>query len=67
MKSTDLNALHELTLLRLKQVLEIVPISRSAWYLGVASGKYPTPTKMGARTAVYKLADIKKLISDLNI
>lgn len=66
MKHSDLNALHELALLRLHQVLSIIPVSRSAWYLGVAKGKYPSPIKLGERTAVYKLADIKKLLSDLN-
>lgn len=65
MSITDLNALPDYAFLRLNQVLSIIPVSRSAWYLGVASGKYPAPIKIGERTAVYKLADIKKLLTSI--
>lgn len=64
-KNIDLKTLPDFAYLRLAQVLTIIPVSRAAWYLGVQSGKYPTPVKLGERTAVYKLSDIKKLLADI--
>ena len=52
-------------LLRVKQVLEIVPVARSTWWQGVRSGRFPKPLKLGPRTTVWLLSDIKKLIEDL--
>lgn len=43
--------------LRLPQVLEIFPISRSAWWKGCKEGRYPQPLKLGPRTTVWRKAD----------
>ncbi|MFW5886648.1 MAG: helix-turn-helix transcriptional regulator [Bacteroidota bacterium] len=49
--------------LRLEQILpDLVPISRSAWWKGVKSGKFPPSIKLSARTTVWRESDIKKLI-----
>ena len=48
--------------LRLKQVLMLIPISRSSWWAGVAEGKYPRPIKLGQRVTVWRVSDIQKLI-----
>ncbi|WP_071592316.1 helix-turn-helix transcriptional regulator [Pseudanabaena sp. PCC 6802] len=48
--------------LRLRQVLQIVPVSASTWWLGVKTGKFPQPTKLGPRTTVWRLSDIQALI-----
>ena len=47
--------------LRLKQVLEIIPVSRATWYAGVKSGRYPAQVKLGLRAAAWKRSDIDKL------
>ena len=39
-------------LLRLPQVLSIIPISKSAWWEGCRTGRYPKPVKLGPRTTV---------------
>lgn len=49
-------------LLRLTQVLQVFPVSRSVWYAGVQAGTYPKPVKIGARAAAWRSSDIKKLI-----
>jgi len=41
------------TFLRLKQVLQIIPISKAGWYRGAAAGIYPKALKIG-RTSVYR-------------
>lgn len=49
-------------LLRIKQVLELVPVGRSSWWAGVASGRYPRPTKLGPRTSCWKLSEIERIV-----
>lgn len=45
-------------LLRLKQVLEIIPVGKSTWWKGVKEGRYPQPVKLGPRTTAWVAADI---------
>ena len=48
--------------LRLPQVLELFPISKSAWWKGCATGRYPRPVKIGSRTTVWRAEDIRAFI-----
>jgi predicted DNA-binding transcriptional regulator AlpA len=48
----------EESLLRLPEVLAIFPISKSAWWAGCKSGRYPRPVKIGARTSAWRGSDI---------
>lgn len=48
--------------LRLPQVLEIFPVSRSAFWSGVKAGKYPKPVKLSERCTAWKVEDIRALI-----
>jgi predicted DNA-binding transcriptional regulator AlpA len=52
--------------LRLPQVLAIIPVSRSAWWAGCKSGRYPKPVKLGPRTTAWKAADIAELLEKLS-
>ena len=54
-------------LLRLPQVLDIFPISKSSWWLGVQKGVYPPSVKLGPRTTAWKSQDILDLITRLSI
>lgn len=47
---------------RLPQVLHVLGISASAWWQGVKDGKYPQPVKLGSRTTVWRVEDIRELI-----
>jgi predicted DNA-binding transcriptional regulator AlpA len=49
-------------LLRLPQVLKLIPVCRSQWWAGVKAGKYPAPVKLGPRTTCWRAADIIDLI-----
>jgi len=49
-------------LLRLKDVLKIIPVSKSAWWQGVKTGRYPSPVKLSPRVTVWKAEDIRSLI-----
>lgn len=47
----------------LHQVLSVIPISRSSWFAGIKSGKYPNGVRLGKRTTVYRVDDIRALIA----
>jgi predicted DNA-binding transcriptional regulator AlpA len=51
--------------LRLPQVLNIVPISKSAWWEGCKTGRFPKPVKLGPRTTAWKAEDIAALVQHL--
>ena len=52
-------------LLRLPQVLALIPVSRSAWWAGCKSGRYPKPVKLGPRTTAWRAEDIAGLIEQI--
>jgi prophage regulatory protein len=41
----------------------IIPVSKSTWWLGVKSGRYPRGTKLGPRITVWSVQQIMELIS----
>lgn len=51
-------------LLRLPQVLHIIPISRSSWLAGVKSGEYPQPVRVSRRCVCWRLSDIHALLQE---
>ncbi len=48
--------------LRLPQVLALVPVSKSSWWEGCKTGRYPKPVKLGPRTTVWRAEDIRAFI-----
>jgi len=52
-------------LLRLRQVLALIPVSRSAWWAGVKTGRYPKPVKLGPKTTCWRVSDVHALIDGL--
>ena len=48
--------------LRLPQVLQLVPISKSAWWEGCKTGRFPKPVKLGPRTTVWRAEEIMEFI-----
>lgn len=47
---------------RLPQILALIPISKSSWWAGIKSGKYPKQIKLGEKTSVWRAEDIWSLI-----
>lgn len=52
-------------LYRINDVLKLIPVSKSHWYAGIATGIYPAGIKLSARVACWKSSDIQNLISSL--
>ena len=48
---------------RLRQVLRVLPIGKTTWWEGVKQGRFPAPVKLGARTTVWRVEDIRALIA----
>lgn len=51
--------------LRLPQVLALIPISKSSWWAGIKSGRYPKPVKLSERCTVWRVEDIRALIEQV--
>jgi prophage regulatory protein len=47
--------------LRLPQVLERIPVSKSTWWSGVRKGIFPRPIKLSPRVTVWLEDDIDKV------
>lgn len=43
----------------------IFPVSKSTWWAGVKSGRYPKPTKLGPRITAWRVEDIRAFIESL--
>ena len=52
--------------LRLPQVLELIPKSKSAWWQGCKEGRFPKPIKLGPRTSAWRSSDIAALVEQLS-
>jgi len=48
--------------LRLPQILEIIPVSKSTWWQGCKDGRFPKPVKLGPKTTAWRAEDIAALI-----
>jgi len=48
-------------LVRLNEVLRLLPISSASWWNGVRAGKYPRGIKLGPKTTCWRLSEITAL------
>ena len=53
----------DIALLRLPQVLEIIPVSKSTWWKGCKEGRYPQPVHPSPRTSAWRKCDIDALVA----
>ncbi|HOY23372.1 MAG TPA: AlpA family phage regulatory protein [Cellvibrio sp.] len=65
-KSEAINSLAVDPLIRLPQVLQILPIGKSTFWKMIADGRAPRGRKLGEKTTVWKLSEIKKMVDDLD-
>ncbi len=59
----NITALPETGFVRLPQILAVFPVSRSSWWAGVKSGKYPQSFKLSERTTAWRAEDISRLLA----
>lgn len=41
----------------------LIPVSKSTWWAGCASGRFPKPVKLGPRITVWRVEDIRELLN----
>jgi predicted DNA-binding transcriptional regulator AlpA len=46
-------------------VAPLLPISRSSFYSGIKSRKYPAPVRLSARVSAWRVEDIRKLLESM--
>ncbi|MGD9711763.1 MAG: helix-turn-helix transcriptional regulator [Thermomicrobiales bacterium] len=52
-------------LIRLSSILAPhgpIPVSKSTWWAGVRTGRFPKPVKLGPRITAWRVEDIRNLI-----
>lgn len=62
----SITILPETGFVRLPQILAVFPISRSSFWAGVKSGKYPKPVKLSQRCTAWRVEHIRELIDSYN-
>jgi len=51
-------------LIRLKEVLQIVPVAKSTFYQGIKTGRYPAPVHhLGPRISAWRMSEIMQLVN----
>ncbi|HEV7437170.1 MAG TPA: AlpA family phage regulatory protein [Pseudorhizobium sp.] len=43
-----------------------IPVSRSTWWAGVRTGRFPQPVKLGPRTTVWRWSEIRAMVEGDN-
>jgi prophage regulatory protein len=51
-----------LRLLRLRDVLKIIPVSKSAWFAGIKTGRYPKGRPLSPGVTVWRSDEIERLV-----
>ena len=55
----------EFGFLRLNDVLRIIPVSKTTWYNGVRSGRFPRGIRLSKNIVVWRIEDIKNLVKQI--
>ena len=52
---------------RLRQVLQVIPVGKTSFYAGMKANPplYPKPVKIGPRTVAWRVTDIRKTLDRL--
>lgn len=68
MDARNKNSLPAIGYVRLSQIIpSIIPVSKSTWWAGVKSGRYPKPVKLSERCTAWRAEDIRTLIERLAV
>ncbi|NTW89270.1 MAG: AlpA family phage regulatory protein [Desulfobulbaceae bacterium] len=60
------HSLPETGFIRLPQLLAVLPISKSTFWAGLKSGRYPlTPVKLSERCTAFRVEEVKALLEHL--
>jgi Predicted transcriptional regulator len=63
-KMTKVPTIPETGFLRLQQVLTFIPVSKTTWWNGVKSGRFPSSIKLGPGITAWRAEDIRMFIEN---
>jgi prophage regulatory protein len=69
MATSDRSRFPETGFIRLSSILAPagpIPVSKSTWWAGIKSGRFPAPVKLGPRISAWRVEDIRELIHELS-
>ncbi|MHB8120587.1 MAG: helix-turn-helix transcriptional regulator [Desulfuromonadaceae bacterium] len=66
-KTKPVGTLPQTGFVRLPVVLAAYPISKSTWWAGIKSGRYPAGVKLSERTTAWRVEDIRALIQSAGV
>lgn len=52
------NGVHGEGFIRLPAVLKIIPVSKSTWWDGCKTGRFPKPYNLGGRVTAWRISEI---------
>jgi len=52
-------------LLKLPEILALVPLAASTWWAGCRAGRFPAPVRIGRRCTCWRAADIRAFLERL--
>lgn len=58
------NPIQQTGFLRLPEILKLIPVSKSTWWAGVKSGRFPKSVKLGERITAWRAEDIQAFINE---
>lgn len=64
--TTSNHRLPETGFVRLSSILAPngpIPVSKSTWWAGIKTGRFPKPVKLGPRITAWRVEDIRALIA----
>jgi len=64
--ASTMPTLPESGFMRVNEIIQLIPIGRSTWWSRVKSGEFPQPVKLGPRTTVWRVEDIRTLINRIS-
>lgn len=59
---TEHKTMPEIGYMRLPDVLRYIPVSKTTWWNGVKSGRFPASVKLGPGITAWRVEDIKRYI-----
>lgn len=45
----------------------LIPVSKSTWWAGVKTGRYPKPVKLGIRCTAWRIEEIRAYIESVGV
>lgn len=50
---------------RLTDVLKVIPVSKTTWWKGIQTGRFPKPVNLSERTTAWHVDKIRSLINEI--